>query len=194
MPVFVVNIMPNALSGETFQDSEPNLAVNPSNPLQIAASAFTRDPMGGANAPIYVSTDGGMTWALNSIVPSQPSQSWQPGTGDITVRFGTVTSILYAGILRLPDSLRMNILRATSFTAATPMTVLVDRQGAGVDQPYIQAVTRLGGGGAGLDNVYVGNNDFNAAASRTATVDLSLDGAGATPPPPSGFTTARIET
>jgi len=37
----IVNIIPNFLSGETNQDSEPSLAVNPANPLQIAASAFT---------------------------------------------------------------------------------------------------------------------------------------------------------
>lgn len=43
----VVNIIPRSLSGETNQDSEPNIAVNPANPLQIAASAFTPSPMGG---------------------------------------------------------------------------------------------------------------------------------------------------
>ena len=61
----VVNIIPQSLSGETNQDSEPNIAVNPNNPLQIAASAFTPNPMGGANAPIYISTDGGNTRTLN---------------------------------------------------------------------------------------------------------------------------------
>ena len=29
-----------------------------------------RDPFGGPNAPIYVSSDGGTTWALRSTVPS----------------------------------------------------------------------------------------------------------------------------
>src|SRR5262245_2346359 len=60
--VMVVNIIPQSLSGETNQDSEPNLAVNPANPLQIAASAFTPNPAGTGNAPIFVSTDGGHTW------------------------------------------------------------------------------------------------------------------------------------
>jgi len=72
-------MIPQSLSGETNQDSEPNIAVNPANPLQIAGSAFTPNPMGGANAPIYVSTDGGDTWSLNNIVPSSGSL----GTGDI---------------------------------------------------------------------------------------------------------------
>ena len=39
--VTVVNMIPLAQSGETNQDSEPNLAVNPANPLQVAGSAFT---------------------------------------------------------------------------------------------------------------------------------------------------------
>ena len=44
MPVTVINMIPNSLSGETNRDSEPNVSVNPANPLQIAASAFTPDP------------------------------------------------------------------------------------------------------------------------------------------------------
>src|SRR5207245_1746947 len=83
-----------AQSGETNQDSEPNIAVNPANPAQIAGSAFT--PSQGfcrTNlAPIFVSSDGGDTWALNCIVPSDSSGM----TSDITVRFAETN--LYAGI------------------------------------------------------------------------------------------------
>src|ERR1700674_64928 len=85
--VLIVNMIPKSLSGEDHQDSEPSLAVNPSNPLQIAASAFTPDPSEGPRAPIYVSTDGGNTWTLNSIVPSTVADG--SVTGDITVAFGT---------------------------------------------------------------------------------------------------------
>ena len=61
MATTVVNMIPNALSGEANQDSEPMVAVNLANPQQIAGSAFTPDPANGPNAPIYVSTDGGTT-------------------------------------------------------------------------------------------------------------------------------------
>jgi len=179
MGALVVNMIPFAQSGETNQDSEPNLAVNPANPDQIAGSAFTPDPLGGPNAPIFVSSDGGNTWALNSIVPSNAGSA----TGDITLRFATTSGILYAGILRRPGSLRLNILRTTNFLGASTMTVLVDRTGNGVDQPYVQAAT------AGTDRVYVGDNDFNAASGRTATIDQSLDGAIAAPI----FNSIRIE-
>ncbi len=175
--ITVVNMIPRALSGETNQDSEPNLAVNPADPLQIAGSAFTPDPMGGRNAPIFVSTDGGNTWLLNSIVPSQGGNM----TGDITVRFSRSGNRLYAGILRRPGFLRLNILRTANFLSPATMTVLVDRQS--VDQPYVQATTV-----GTQDRVYVGDNDF-AATPRTATIDQSLNAALPTPL----FTSLRIE-
>jgi hypothetical protein len=178
--ILVVNMIPKSLSGETRQDSEPNLAVNPANPLQIAGSAFTPDPFGGPNAPIYVSSDGGNTWLLNSIVPSQAGSG--SGTGDITVRFGSTSNTLYAGILRQPGGLRLNILRTANFLGAAVMTVLVDRQS--VDQPYVQAAS-VGGN----DRVYVGNNDFAAPAGRTATVDESLNANALAP----AFSSIRIE-
>lgn len=181
--VTVVNMIPNGRSGETNQDSEPNLAVNPANPQQIAGSAFTPGQgfCGPNLAPIYVTTNGGNTWALNCIVPSQTGSI--SGTGDITVRFSGTTNNLYAGILRQPGFLRLNILRTNNFTGPAAMTVLVNRNS--VDQPYVQATTVTGN-----DRVYVGDNDFNAPAGRTATVDQSLNAAIPAP----AFNSIRIET
>lgn len=186
--VTVVNMIPNGRSGETNQDSEPNLAVNPANPQQIAGSAFTPGAgFCGLNlAPIYVSTNGGNTWAFNCIVPSNASGL----TGDITVRFSGTTNNLYAGILRLPGSFRLNILRTNNFTGPAAMTVLVNR--TNVDQPYVQATT-VGGN----DRVYVGDNDLAfsqfsfgpGVSGQTATIDQSLN--AATPVPT--FNSIRIE-
>jgi hypothetical protein len=180
--VTVVNMIPAALSGETNQDSEPNLAVNPNNVSEIAGSAFTRGAGICPNnlAPIFVSTDGGSVWAFNCIVPSDFSGM----TSDITVRFSGTTDNLYAGILRRPGSFRLNILRTNNFTGAAVMTVLVDRNS--VDQPYVQATTE-----AGRDRVYVGDNLCcpPAAGGRTANIDQSLDAANPVPP----FTLAGIE-
>lgn len=188
--VLVVNMIPRSLSGEDNQDSEPTIAVNPANPKQIAGSAFTPDPGGGPRAPIYVSNDGGQTWTLNAIVPS----SVQDGsiTADITVAFGTTSNILYAGIIRLPfpdDRTRLNILRTKNFQNTTTMDVLVDRTGAGVDQPYVQAATVADGPDKGKDRLYVGDNDFSAPQGRTATIDQSLN-AGASAP---SFKSVHIE-
>jgi hypothetical protein len=186
--VLVVNMIPKSLSGEENQDSEPTIAVNPANPKQIAASAFTPDPSEGPRAPIYVSTDGGNTWTLNSIVPSSVNDG--SATADITVAFGTASNVLYAGILRLPsppNDTRLNILRTPNFQSAATMTVMADRRG--VDQPYVQATTVNTGATKGKDRVYVGDNDFRATGGKTATIDQSLDGAGAHPT----FKSVRIE-
>jgi hypothetical protein len=183
--VLVVNMTPNSQSNEVGNDAEPNLAVNPANPSQIAATAFTPCPTAGSNAPIYVSVDGGNTWNLNCIVPGGNSVF---GTGDITIRFPDTSGVLYAGDLRGDSFLEMNILRTSDFTSLTPMTVLEDRFSE--DQPYIEAAVVPSGPGAGNDRVYVGNNDFSS--TQTATVDLSLN--AATPPPPAGFGPHGVET
>jgi len=182
--VLLVNIIPRSLSGETHQDSEPTIAVNPANPLQIVASAFTPDPQRGRHAPIYISQDGGNTWTLNSIVPGNDRLL---GTGDITVQFSQTSNVLYAGILRGDSkAFRMNILRTKNFMSSTPMEILVDRDG--VDQPYVQVATVGSGPNKGKDRLCVGNN-FDAANGATATIDQSLN-AGSTNP---SFKTIRIE-
>lgn len=175
--VTVVNMIPRALSGEQGQDSEPMLTINPANRRHIVGTAFTRDPMGGNTAPIYISTDAGRSWQLNSIVPSGG-----PMTGDITVAFSGTGSKLYSGILRTdtpqPGITRMATLRTEDFSATTEMTILEDRLQP--DQPFVQAATVDGGADRGLERVYVGNNDF-AGQQKTATLDVMLD-AGANNP------------
>jgi hypothetical protein len=170
-------MIPKSLSGETNQDSEPSLAVNPSNLNQMAATAFTPNPSGGSFAPIFVTSDGGHTWALNAIVPGATSSF---PTGDITIRFGSTSNVLYGGILRA-DTLAMNILRTSNYVSATPMTVLLSR--GNEDQPWVEATTASGVSGT-PDRVYIGNNDFNTLP-KTATIDQSLN--AATAPPPAGF-------
>jgi hypothetical protein len=171
--VLIVNIIPKQMSFETNNDSEPNLDVSPTNPLHMAASAFTPDPTGGPNAPIFISTDGGKTWTINSIVPGGNSSS---GTGDITLRFSRTTDKLYAAILRgdVPQgTLRMNILRTDNFASPATMTVLGSRDR--MDQPYVQTMTASAG--AAKDIVFIGDNDFNTTDGRTATLDFSNNAA-----------------
>jgi hypothetical protein len=178
----LVNMIPQSLSGETNQDSEPNIGVNPANPSQIAASAFTPNPMGGTNAPIYVSTDGGDTWTVNYIVPSAGSL----GTGDITLKFAGTSNRLFTSILDGSTG-AFEVHRTTNFTAATPMTQLESR--GNEDQPYVQAATVMGGSDVGKDRVYIGVNDFNAPGGKTATVEQTLDGGLASP----AFSSVRVE-
>jgi hypothetical protein len=182
MAVRIVNMTPRSLSGETNQDSEPNLAVNPANPAEMVATAFT-PATGGGNAPIYVSTDGGETWSLRNVVPGNGSA----GTGDITIGFAYTGGVLYAGTLNGTTG-RLNILR-TSLASTAVMTLLVDRESE--DQPWVVAGTVVAGDDAGKDRVFVGNNDFNQRAGATATIDVSAD--AATRVAPAGFAPVAIE-
>jgi len=100
--------------------------------------------------------------------------------------------VLYAGIIRYPypgDRTRLNVLRTANVQSAAMMTVLVDRTGRGVDQPYVRAATIRRGHGRRTDRVYVGANDFNIPAGHTAIIERSLDAARPRPV----FDTVRIE-
>lgn len=205
--VTVVNMVPVTRSEETCQDSETTIAIDPAHPLQIAGTAFTWDnlcnapgspgtpatfgqlSMTGGSAPIYVSTDGGLTWNVQTNVPS--TAGGQFPTGDITLDFSQTvasgTDVLYTGILHSPD-FNMNVLRTQDFRLNTAMTLL-DTRADNVDQPHTAANTVPSGPDAGKDRVYVGfNNGYSGVHSQTATVDESLDADIASPvfksPPP----------
>ena len=178
MPDFisVVNMIPNLSSGETNQDSEPNLAVNPINTQEMAATAFTPSPnVGSTNSPIFYSNDGGKTWALLDIIAGTPVR-------DQTLRFSSASGTLYAGVLWGTGNnialINYDILRTNDFSGINPMTRLARRQND--DQPFVQAATVPAGPGAGRDRIFIGSND-HAPANVPATIDYSLD-AGAVLP------------
>lgn len=179
--VTVVDMIPNALSNETNRDSEPSVAANPSNPLEIVASAFTPDPLSSGNGPIYISTDGGNTWDLNVVLPGGNR------TVDISLRYGTLSDTVYAGILRY-DNFNLNILRKVNIASPGLMTILINR--ADDDQPWVESYTRLRG--AAEDRVYVSSNDLSIYPGQTSSEDQSMD--AATAPAPAGFSTQRINT
>jgi len=182
----LVNLIPQSLSGEANQDSEPNLAVNPANTDHMVATAFTPDPLHGPNAPIYVSTDGGQSWSLRTVIPG----NGPVGTGDISVGFATTSGVLYVGILSAnapAKRTRLQILRTVNYLSPAIMPVLVDR--LDVDQPWVVAATMQTGAKSGQDVLYVGDNDLAEPRGHSATVDLSFDAAVPTP----GFNLRRIE-
>src|SRR5436853_1913083 len=172
--VRIVDLIPVSLSGETWQDAEPFLALYAANPQLMAASAFTPNPGGSASAtaPIFVSNDGGDSWTLRNTLPSQSM------TADITHAVGGNPPVLYAGIMKVPG-FPLNELKASDFFSPATMTLQAFR--ADIDQPFVRATAV-----ANADRVYVGLNDFDAPDGRTATVDVSLDG-GAT------YASRRIE-
>lgn len=173
--VRVIDLIPASLSGETWQDAEPFLALYDSNPKLMAASAFTPNPGGStsATAPIFVTNDGGDSWTLRNTLPSEGT------TADITHAGGGNPPVLYAGILKVPG-VPLNELKTNDFFSPATMTLQASR--ADIDQPFVRTTAA-----ANADRVYIGLNDFDAPGGRTATVDVSLDG-GAT------YASRRIET
>jgi len=168
----LVNIIPESLSGEAHQDSEPSLAVNPADTGQMVATALTPDLLGGPNSPIFVSADGGQTWAQRLVVPGNVPPA---GTRDISAGFAPDSGVLYVGILspEVPVNRRqLQILRTTDFLSTAILSVLVNRPGP--DQPWVVAGGIQAQSGQAVDRVYVGNNDL-ARLPTSATVDFSLD-------------------
>src|SRR5947209_13273386 len=129
--VRVVDLVPLSLSGETWQDAEPFLALYDSNPKLMAASAFTPNPGGStsATAPIFVSDDGGDSWTLRNTLPSQGM------TADITHAVGGQPPVLYAGIMKVPG-FPLNELKANDFFSPATMTLQASR--ADIDQPFVR--------------------------------------------------------
>jgi hypothetical protein len=171
LQVKVVDLIPASLSGETNQDSEPFLAIQTANPQVMVASAFTPNPISKqGNAPVYVSQDGGNTWALNAITPVQGM------TCDITHAIATGENHprgdLHAGTLACASGITLDESESNDVGSGTTMNVQSTR--SNVDQPFVRALGVSNG-----DRIYVGVNDFNQSGGHTATVDVSVDG-GAT--------------
>lgn len=186
----IVNMVPNSRSGETSQDAEPTITVDPNDFARMVGAAFTYDnltggPMSTATAPVYVSTDNGNNWTMAMIVPSKAGAGFP--TGDITVSFSSTlsgaaqpTSWLYGGILSSASSPRpMVVLRSQDPFTGPVMTTLDTRTG-NVDQPHTISMTSAGGD----DKVYVGfNNGYSCVVpnGRTSTLDVSQDAAAGSP-------------
>ena len=56
----LVDLIPMSDSGETAQNSEPSITVNPLNPAQMFAATFGA----GAANPYFVSVDEGADWSI----------------------------------------------------------------------------------------------------------------------------------
>lgn len=188
----IVNMVPNSESNETFFDSETNIAVDPADPSTIIGSAFTYNSTSSATtAPVYLSTDGGNTWSHNNIIPSGNGM-----TGDISLAFGSSSGTLYSGILHGGSGLTCWMLRTTTPTASTTMTVLDPRNSEDVDQPYVNAITVNDASSTPRDRIFSGDNlldNWGGAGGngRTAEVMFTNDGEA---DPFSGFTNQIIET
>ena len=155
-------------SGETNTNSEPNLAVNPANPSQIAASAYLPEPMGGNKSSILISTNGGTTWSCRSTVPLADM------TCDVTLRFDGLFGMLY--LTALNDNWDFLICRSDKLAKRRMDDSPFRQSQSGFDQPYIAAATINQ-----RDRVFIGANNWDGPPGRTAAVVRSLDGTANSP-------------
>lgn len=174
-------------------DTEPSIAVNPTNVNDIVVVAFSDNWGLGTNASIWRSSDHGATWSKSQILP-QPGEGLQ-GPGDQKVSFDRNGNLLVAELGSFP--LTDFIFRQTG-AAGAALTVGagfgddqphldVDRNPAGVCAGRVYApwlntnvalaqsnVTNSSNGGAAVTNVAAGSNA--AFANRTTRLALGPDG------------------
>ena len=89
----IVDVIPNSLSGETDDNSEPNIGVNPVNPRQAVISSFGHitsfSPFTISN-PYFATNNGGTTWSDGR------HQVWRPrDRGEWRSRYHGPDSVYY---------------------------------------------------------------------------------------------------
>ncbi|MGF6782144.1 sialidase family protein [Paraburkholderia sp. GAS334] len=159
--ITVVNMIPQSQSNESNDDSETNIAVDPANPRIIGATAFTATP----TAVIFLSSDGGETWAEAGIVPAS--------TNDYNAKFSR--NALYCGDL---VGAPLAVFGTTNAFSGAPM-VQIDTE-PNIDQPWMAVETVRKGPDAGKDRVYAAYTNWNFVTS-VATIDVCQDGTALAP-------------
>jgi hypothetical protein len=115
----LVNIATDVTDPFDLDDSEPSIAVNPQNPLDIAVVTFSEGWGPGDLGPVWRSSDGGATWRKVFQLPQPAATSFGPGDQKL--------SFSQAGNLHVAE-LGMGI--------PVPRC-LIYRQTAGVDDPLV---------------------------------------------------------
>jgi hypothetical protein len=163
MAISVVDVVPFANSSEADQNAEPSIAVNPVNASQLIAASF-----GGDSGPYFVSTDGGVTWAIFQYLKhSDTTLAWtQNGTAVLTAVLGTTGNASEES----DDPDEGNIISTYSGTIAggsfgSPINTF---NSPGLDQPWIRT--------GPSNHVYVAYLDTSAVAGQNARINVSTDG------------------
>lgn len=172
--VVVSNSDPTLTNTDTANDGETTIAINPANPDEIVISAFSGG--WGANAPIYHSTDGGLTWAREFSVPVPPGWpsgcpcDWAFDYGRANLLSGTILarSPTVAGGNDVVSGTTINPALSASWNYFDPAGPPVQAQETNInwagslgnaDQPWL--LVNRDPTNAAQDNVYVAYDDFN---------------------------------
>ncbi|HKO36028.1 MAG TPA: sialidase family protein [Pyrinomonadaceae bacterium] len=124
----IKDIATNATDPSNLSDTEPSIAVDPTNPNRIAIVTFAENWGPGQNAPVWISTDGGTTWTKSFIIGTPASG--QGGSNDQKIVFDSMGRLL---AVQLDFGLTDFIYRQTGALG----TNLTSGTGYGNDQPHI---------------------------------------------------------
>lgn len=75
----MVDVATDATDPSNLRDAEPSIAVNPRNPSEISIVTFAEAWGPGFAAPVWRSTDGGVTWRKIRMIVQPPSNGRGPG-------------------------------------------------------------------------------------------------------------------
>lgn len=171
----VVDIANDANDPSNLEDSEPSIAVNPLNPLEIVIVAFSEAWGASVSAPIWKSRDGGFTWTKVPQIAA-PSASLA-GPGDQKIDFDSTGNLFVAelGLFPVTDF----IYRQTGGADAA----LTVGAAYGDDQPHLN-LDKVGASGC-FNRLYspwlntsLANNQSNVANSTTGGAVMSSVAAG----------------
>jgi PEP-CTERM motif len=154
----VVDVIPNAASAETGQNSEPSLAVDPLNPNMMISGAFSTTFVGNqVSSPYWISTNGGATWSgFGSLLSVDKSLAWrQDGLAALT------TTLNFVNGTSPPTAINTFQSGGTNFGSA----INTFNPGQNLDQPWI----RTGPSG----QTYVAYNNLSNGGGRTASMIVS---------------------
>jgi len=188
----LVDIANDVNDPSNLEDSEPSIAVNPANPMEIVVVTFSEPWGGGKSAPVWKSRDGGATW-------KKVTQLGQPmalsGPGDQKIDFDSAGKLYVAELGLFPVS---DFIYQQTAGADDALTIGIKY---GDDQPHLSidkvgasgcfnrlyspwlntslanwqsTVANSTNGGTAMASVGAGNNSsFN---NRTTRIALAPDG------------------
>ena len=194
----IVDIATDATDPSNLADTEPSIAVNPANPLEIAVVSFSEGWSAANPGPVWRSSNGGVTWTkVRQLPPPNPSSG---GPGDQKIAFDASGKLYVVELALGVASPRLFVYRqtGTSTAALTAGTVFgstnddqphldVDRSSTSAflgrlyspwldfsQSPERSTVSNSTNNGASLTNVAAGNN--TTFANRTTRMAIGPNG------------------
>src|SRR5260370_34206113 len=137
----LVDVIPASGSSETDQNSEPSLAVNPTDASQVIVSSF--GPSATLDTPYYLSTDGGTVWTnYDTLATSDKSLGWKTDGSSLLT-----TTLTYSGDIATYSGTTSSGGFGTAINTYAPVTP------DDLDQPWIRT--------GPSNHVYVAYNNLN---------------------------------